>query len=546
VAVLLLVFTAREYGARDMSRQVETANWWQTILAHPIERGAALLGQWSDMTPLWYAQQIDGRRRDLLGLFPPDPEGVIAPWLATGSPLYLAAPLREWAPDLPQRYDLIPWGKLVRILPRGEGEGVPCPAQPRSLDTPAAWPFTVKGWDIDEPLTGGRPATLRFCWESRAELPKDTFLTLELRAGEESSPIRVVEPLISTWYPATGVPAGKSGLAVIPVRLPLGIPPGKYAASLVPYRLHEEGDVEKWPGVEPVSLGEVTVGEGRGFSRSLLTREFAPLVAPRAGPLVLRAWWLSGEPVRPGDPVQLDLLWEVARRPDAPLSVSVDFRNGLSTISTPPQAIANGAADWQPGMLLRTSHVLRAPRGRGDREYLVEPRLWVGGRPAVWLPSLRLPVGAVRVKDRPHDEELPAGVSSADAGFGAVARLEGFTIGTATAKPGGTLPVTLYWRSGAETGDSYWVFLHLVDGSGRIVAQHDGPPAGGALPTDIWDPGEVITDLHEVALPADLVPGMYTLQVGLYLPATFERLPVTAALPAADNALSLTAVPIQP
>jgi hypothetical protein len=545
VAILLLTLLAREYGARDLSREVETDHWWQTILAHPIEPNAALLGQWSDMTPLWYAQQIDGSRPDLLGLFPPDTEQVIEPWLATGSALYLAAPLREWAPDLQQRFDLVPWGKLVRILPRGEA--APCPPQANSVDVDPSWPFSVTSWEIDRPLTGGQQAALRFCWEARANLPKDTFLTLELQAGDGEAPIRVVEPLMSTWYPAESVPPGTVGLAVIPVRLPVGSTPGDYNASLVPYRLHEEGDVEQWPGVEPVSLGQVAVQAGSGFRRSLLTREVAPLVSPRAGPLVLRAWWLSGEPVRPGDPVQLDLLWEVAEVPIAPVSVSVDLRGGLSVVSLPRRPMDPGAAsEWVPGMLLRSTYSFRAPRGSGDRTYLVEPRLWAGEAPAAWSLIPRLPVGTLRVKDRPHVDQLPEGITTAGATFGDIARLEGYTIEGSGGEPGGVLPVTLYWRAGAETSDSYWVFLHLVDSSGRIVAQHDSPPAGGALPTEIWVTGEVIADRHEVALPPDLPAGDYTLQVGLYRLDTFERLPVASSLPSAGDALDLTPVAIKP
>jgi hypothetical protein len=544
VAGLFLVLAAREYGARDLSREVETANWWQTILAHPIERGAALLGQWSDLTPLWYDQQIDGRRPDLLGLFPPDPDQVIAPWLATDAALYLAAPLREWAPDLAQRYDLVPWGKLVRILPRGERAS--CPAQSRTLDTPDPWPFVVTSWDIDQPLAGGRAATLRFCWEARAELPKDTFVTLEFQQSGEAAPIRVVEPVISTWYPSASIRAGAAGLAVIPLRLPVGLPPGEYGVTLVPYRLHEEGDVERWPGVEPVSLGEVTVVPDSGFRRSELAGEFAPLLAPRAGPLVLRAWELSHDAVRPGDPVQLDLLWEVAERPTASLSVSVDFRNGLSVIATPPQLLpGEPESGWQPGMLLRSVLTLGAPRGPGDHTFWVEPRLWVGDKPAAWLPTLRLMVGAIEVKDRPHVASLPGGVTPVAAKFGDVARLEGYSLESSGAGRGGVLPVTLYWRAGAETDVSYSVFLHLVDGTGRLVAQHDSPPASGALPTDIWVSGEVIADRHEIALPPDLAPGSYNLQVGLYRPDTFERIAVTASLPAPDNALSLVTIPIQ-
>ena len=61
------------------------ANDWEVTLAHPLDSQAALLAHWSDLTPLWYMQQIEGKRQDLLGLFPPDPDAVIQPWLSTAS-----------------------------------------------------------------------------------------------------------------------------------------------------------------------------------------------------------------------------------------------------------------------------------------------------------------------------------------------------------------------------------------------------------------------------------------------------------------------------
>ena len=73
---------------------------------------------------------------------------------------------------------------------------------------------------------------------------------------------------------------------------------------------------------------------------------------------------------------------------------------------------------------------------------------------------------------------------------------------------------------------SYAVFAHLLDAQNRIAAQHDGLPAGWTRPTTGWLPGEVIADVHELALDANLPPGVYTLEVGLYNPETKVRLPV--------------------
>lgn len=90
--------------------------------------------------------------------------------------------------------------------------------------------------------------------------------------------------------------------------------------------------------------------------------------------------------------------------------------------------------------------------------------------------------------------------------------------------PRGVLLVTLTWRALAPVDKDYTVFVHMVDSGGRLVAQHDGPPAEGARPTSGWLPGEEIMDRHVIWLPEGLPPGPYRLLVGLYQGDT--RLPV--------------------
>jgi hypothetical protein len=92
--------------------------------------------------------------------------------------------------------------------------------------------------------------------------------------------------------------------------------------------------------------------------------------------------------------------------------------------------------------------------------------------------------------------------------------------------PAEVLHVSLSWRSLHSTESDYTVFVHLIDESERVWAQHDGRPVGGSRPTSSWQPGEEITDHHGLALPADLPPGEYRLAVGLYDVATGERLPI--------------------
>jgi len=90
----------------------------------------------------------------------------------------------------------------------------------------------------------------------------------------------------------------------------------------------------------------------------------------------------------------------------------------------------------------------------------------------------------------------------------------------------GKLDLTLTWGATARPSEDYTVFVHVLDASGKVVAQSDSQPRGGDFPTSVWLPGDAITDRYSLALP----PGRYTVEVGMYYLPTLERLgggPVT-------------------
>jgi hypothetical protein len=92
------------------------------------------------------------------------------------------------------------------------------------------------------------------------------------------------------------------------------------------------------------------------------------------------------------------------------------------------------------------------------------------------------------------------------------------------ARPGGRLDVAVHLRVVGELPEDLTVFVHLTDGTGRPVAQHDGPPCGGGCPTTTWAPGDEIVDRETVTLPGSLPPGRYGLTIGLYDPNSGARL----------------------
>ena len=123
-----------------------------------------------------------------------------------------------------------------------------------------------------------------------------------------------------------------------------------------------------------------------------------------------------------------------------------------------------------------------------------------------------------------------------DAVFGGELRLRGISIAPfdGQLRPGGTLPVTLFWQAETPPRADYRVFLHLCqDCSQPPVANDDGAPLRDVPPagrTSTWIAGDPVHDERTLVLPPDLPPGRYTLLLGVYAgdgsPAT--RLAVAA------------------
>jgi 4-amino-4-deoxy-L-arabinose transferase-like glycosyltransferase len=116
--------------------------------------------------------------------------------------------------------------------------------------------------------------------------------------------------------------------------------------------------------------------------------------------------------------------------------------------------------------------------------------------------------------------------NSLDAALADGITLGGYDLNPQPAYPGEMLQVTLYWQATGRPSKGYTVFIHLLDTGGNQVAVADGPPVNGDYPTYLWRAGEQIVDDHIMTLPADLPPGEYQMAVGLYDPATLNRVPL--------------------
>jgi hypothetical protein len=204
---------------------------------------------------------------------------------------------------------------------------------------------------------------------------------------------------------------------------------------------------------------------------------------------------------------------------------------------------------WQPSL------------AQANVEYVLATPELVSNQPELFEPFMTTEGTALSLKQLPPDWRLafaypdiycrwclfqvkPPGQPT-QVSFGQQVVLAGYDISASKLRAGEALYLTLYWDSLGSLPESYIVFVHLVDANGNRVGQVDEPPLQGKWPTNRWRAGDKLADRHRLELNPTLASGDYTVLVGLYHPATLERLPVSAVQgQIIDNAVVLTTVSV--
>lgn len=241
--------------------------------------------------------------------------------------------------------------------------------------------------------------------------------------------------------------------------------------------------------------------------------------------------------VQPGQPLTVTLYWqplvEMEDRYASYVHVVDGSGRGLLQSDHVPGGDYYPTSFWEPGEVLRDAHTLTVPESLPFGLY----RLMAGMYRASSLAALGEPVdlGWLAIKDPsavlmmpPDDLQHPV-----NAAFGERITLLGYE-GQLSERD---LRLTLYWRAERTLDQDWSIFIHMLDDTGNLVAQCDSQPQDGRYPTSVWEPGEVVADVHQIALPASAADGVYQLVVGLYLVADGQRLRVTdpAGAEGADN-----------
>jgi hypothetical protein len=149
----------------------------------------------------------------------------------------------------------------------------------------------------------------------------------------------------------------------------------------------------------------------------------------------------------------------------------------------------------------------------------LEPRLlaWAATDPEPTFRSDGTPSFAVyQLASPPVDRLSPAIAFSGDEGAPSLA----FQGATEPVIDDGRLEFGSWWGALDGLPADLATFAHLIDASGALAAQHDGLDAAATT----LQASDVLLQRHVLPLPADLPPGDYMLQLGLYRRGDGQRL----------------------
>lgn len=262
---------------------------------------------------------------------------------------------------------------------------------------------------------------------------------------------------------------------------------------------------------------------------------FEPAVeisAPLSPTLTLAGYSLHDQELQAGSPLTIDLLWQshapADRQTPGMTEVRLQMTNGSQTHELWQGAIAPGSRWENDQALCRRVHA-SLPQELAEGEYTL----------TVDQPSSAegeaITLGSIAVGPSTRLYEPPALARSIHITLTTEDNSEIVLLGlgsTPQVDPAtNQLNVEIVWQAAANISGNYKAFVHLIDGTGAIVAQSDAVP--GEKVTSRWLAGEVIIDRHLLTLPTELANSDeladYQLVAGLYDAIGMQRLTANTA-----------------
>jgi 4-amino-4-deoxy-L-arabinose transferase-like glycosyltransferase len=376
--------------------------------------------------------------------------------------------------------------------------------------------------NVDEPLVAtGSKAWVALWWKLTQPVRENYAVSVVLRDERGHLAAQDDRILLNDrhWRTALWTREDTAINVYTPALLP-GVAPGDYMLQVIVY--------------DPTTGKRLDVGAGDTFQlgkvhiipSSLATQSAPeiqhPLRKDFAG-LRLLGYDLASSSAALGEPIALTLYWQATRKMTEDFVMHMQLHdNAGKTIaewSGPPAGDAHPTSTWIANELVRQWIDLVIPRdapngdlalvirvaNQANKQIMGETTLtqfWVWGRPHIFTPpSIQYPLRAI------FDRKI---------------ELLGYALSPDMAS--GSVHLTLYWKALAPIDTSYTVFTHILDVNNKIWGQKDSIPGDGKILTTSWLVDEIITDEYVIPFIPGVPPGTYQIEIGLYDPASGERL----------------------
>jgi hypothetical protein len=303
-----------------------------------------------------------------------------------------------------------------------------------------------------------------------------------------------------------------------------GTPPGQYHLHVGVYRMGVSGrlnvlDANGAPAGTTVDLATFQVvrpGPMLFPAKLPAPNPTHPLNGQLAPGIVLVGYDLPLDEINVGDGLPFTLYWQAAS------AQTRDLEARMQLVGTDNEVVALGdvapiSAQFPTGRLLagdvlRGPNAVRIPASMPSGTYTLRVSLVDESGAAGKAADL----GRVTVRVPPHTLTAPHVEHPSSANLGDQVSLIGYDVKSQISNLKSQIEVVLYWQALREMTDDYKAFVHLLDATGRLIVGSDAVPADWTRPTTGWIAGEYVADAHTLSLPADLAPGDYRLEVGMY------------------------------
>jgi hypothetical protein len=259
---------------------------------------------------------------------------------------------------------------------------------------------------------------------------------------------------------------------------------------------------------------------------------------PAGGQLKLLGYETPVLAAYPGQPVPVTLYWEAIEPFNQDYSTFVhlvdshdlvvaqrDAFPGMGTLST--QWLAPGRR-WAEKRVLTLPDTAFSPNRAvfevGLYDYRSQERLTVVDAEGQ-MAGDNVRFGRFEVLSLPAEWPNPIEVD-----FGGQLTLVGYDLNRRALSAGQSATLTLYWRAQRSMAIDYSISTQFVNRGGVKAAQKDAWPFDGALPTSLWEPGQIVEEARELTIFEGTSPGVYDVYVAVYPSgAPGARLVVTPA-----------------